>query len=236
MSNLRPGWQGFARRLLVRAAAGYIRLVRASTRWTVEGREHFDALLKAEDAFVVSMWHGRLFLSPTFAPADWQSIAMISNSRDGDLIAGIVARFGVNAVRGSTHDRRKGRDKGGAQAYAEALSRLSARRSVMVVTPDGPRGPRMKAQPGIAAIAIQRRIAVLPVAFSARWAVFGRGWDRFLVPLPFGHGAIVFEPSISADGKPREALLAEIENATCKATERADLLCGQASAPAEPSA
>ena len=73
---------------------------------------------------------------------------MISNNRDGDLIAALVRRFGALAVRGSTYDREKAQDKGGKEAFAAALEELQTRRAIIGITPDGPRGPRMRAQKG----------------------------------------------------------------------------------------
>ncbi|MCH8166439.1 MAG: DUF374 domain-containing protein, partial [Proteobacteria bacterium] len=99
--------------------AGYIRLVARTTRWTVVGRDGWDALVAKPQGFVCTSWHGRLFLSPTYPPPGRRAVAMISTSRDGDLIAAIVGRWGVAAVRGSSHNRAKRKAKGGVKAYVE---------------------------------------------------------------------------------------------------------------------
>ena len=217
------------------AAAGliscYIWLVARTTRWTVIGREGWDALVAQPQGFVCTSWHGRLFLSPAYAPPGRRAVAMISASRDGDLIAAIVGRWGVAVVRGSTQDHARHKAKGGAQAYVAAARELSEHGALVAITPDGPRGPRMRAQEGAARLALSQGAPVIAVAFSVRWGRHLASWDRFLLPLPFGRGAIVYsEPrrppedgSAPALARFREALEADL-NAV---TNRADDLCGR---------
>jgi hypothetical protein len=156
---------------------------------------------------------------------------MISNNRDGDLIAAIVGRFGVEAVRGSTYDREKGRDKGGKQAYQAGREALEGG-AVLAITPDGPRGPRMRAQAGAAQLAIATAAPVVPIGFSVRRGRFARSWDRFLIPLPFGRGAVVYgramTPPPPGDPRALARFRRAVEEALTAVTDRADALCGRA--------
>lgn len=226
---------GFTARLI----AAYVGLVLRTTRWTIEGGEGAASLAAQPGGIVAVMWHGRLFLSPTYAPAGRRAVAMISQSRDGDLVAGIAAAWGVGAVRGSTYDSRKRREKGGRDAYAAAAAELR-RGSIIAITPDGPRGPARRAQPGAAQLAIAERAPVVAVAFSARWAVNLPSWDAFLLPLPFGRGAIVYsEPRLPPEASGQQALgafLHQIEADLDRVTDRADALCGRAAAAPKRSA
>ena len=223
--------------LAARLGAGYVRLVRATTRWRIEGMDDFDRLAREGTPFIAVIWHGRLAMSPTLAPPGRRSVAMISNNRDGDLIAAIVRRFGVEAVRGSTYDKAKRRDKGGAEALQAGRAALEAG-AVLAITPDGPRGPRMRAQAGAAQLASVTGAPVIPVAFSTARGRLTRGWDRFLIPLPFGRGAIVCGAPLRAAGPGAgdvARLTGEIEAALTAVTDRADALCGRAPvAPGDP--
>ena len=211
--------------------AGYIRLVARTTRWTVVGRDGWDALVAKPQGFVCTAWHGRLFLSPTYPPPGRRAVAMISASRDGDLIAAIVGRWGVATVRGSSHDHARHKAKGGAQAYVAAARELSEHGALVAITPDGPRGPRMRAQEGAARLALSQGAPVIAVAFSVRWGRHLASWDRFLLPLPFGRGAIVYseprlppaEQSPQALARFRRALEADLN----EVTNRADDICGR---------
>ncbi len=225
-----------ARAALARLGAGYIWLVRATTRWEIHGKAEFDAEV-ARGGVVAAIWHGRLFLSPTWAPPGRETLAVISNNADGALIAAVVARWGVTAIRGSTYDKAKRRDKGGAEVTRAALDGLG-RGAVVAITPDGPRGPRMRAQAGVARLAIATGAPVVPIAFSVRRGWLARSWDRFFVPWPFGRGAQVYgaplRPPAEGDAVAEARFLAEIEAALTVATDRADALCGRAPVPPAP--
>lgn len=219
------------RRIAIRAGAAYIRLVHATTRWQIEGGQHLEAALAERRALLASIWHGRLFLSPLWAQPGRRTYAVISNNRDGDVIAGIAARFGVEAIRGSSHDRAKRRGKGGRAVLSEGLRALADPVAVVAITPDGPRGPRMRAQDGVANLAIMTGATVIPVSFSTRRAIVMRTWDRFFVPLPFGRGVQIYGAPIRPPERRTPegvaALRAEIEAAQTAITERADRLCGR---------
>ncbi len=214
-----------------RLGALYIRLVNGTTRWRIEGRERYDRLLAEGTGVIVVMWHGRLFMSPYFGDRQRRTVAMISNNQDGELITGIVGRFGIHSVRGSTYDRGKARDKGGLRAYVGARRELRRERAIIGMSPDGPRGPRMRAQVGAAQLAIETRCPVQPVAFSTRWGRVLASWDRFLLPFPFGPGVQIWgEPLLpppEGDPEAAEDYLRRIETALTEITDRADALCGR---------
>ena len=214
----------------------YIRLVNGTTRWRIEGREHYDRLLAEGTGVVVVMWHGRLVMSPYWGDRRRRTVAMISANRDGELITGIVNRFGIHTVRGSTYDKAKARDKGGLRAYVGARRELVRERVILGISPDGPRGPRMRAQQGAAQLSIETRCPVQPVTFSTRHGRLLGSWDRFLVPYPFGRGVQIWGeplyPPEAGDAQAAARFLAEIEAALIGITARADEMCGRA--PVEP--
>lgn len=211
--------------------AAYIRLVKATTRWTYVGWDHYDTACATETGLIGVFWHGRLFMTATWAPRDRRNVAMISNNKDGGLIAAIVRRFGIHAVRGSTYDHDKRRDKGGARAFAGAQRELHTHRSFIGITPDGPRGPRMRCQPGAAALAVEAGVPVFPLSYSVRRGKLLRNWDRFLVPLPFGRGVQIcgegMHPPPPGDDAALEAFRLRIESVLTELTQEADRLCGR---------
>ncbi|MEO1317016.1 MAG: lysophospholipid acyltransferase family protein [Pseudomonadota bacterium] len=215
----------FGQLAAIRLGAGYIWLVTVTTRWEVRGREHFDRILAPGTGVIAVMWHGRLFMSPTYAPLPRRTVAMISRAGDGDVITGIVARWGVETVRGSTYDKRKGQEKGGAQAF-EGAERALREGAVVAITPDGPRGPRMRAQAGAAELSARTGAPVIGVAFSTRKGRCLQSWDRFLLPLPFGRGVILWSESLPApppkDAEAAEAQRQAIEAMLTRLTDAAD--------------
>jgi lysophospholipid acyltransferase (LPLAT)-like uncharacterized protein len=113
--------------------------------------------------------------------------------------------------------------RGGA-AGARTLLDLVQDGVVAVITPDGPRGPRRVAAPGVAQLAGLAGVPVLPCAAQLRWRVELATWDRMVLPLPFGRGAMVCLAPVAV---PREAwreALPAIASAMTAAAERADAL------------
>lgn len=224
-----------ALRALGVAVAAYVHLVDKTTRWRWEGREHLDAVDR-RGAFVGATWHGRLLMTATLRPRGRRAVALISASRDGDPLEAAMRALGANAVRGSSRDPRKpDKVKGGVAATAQLAAALN-NGDIVVITPDGPRGPLMRAKPGVAAIAAAAQAPVLPAAYAASRAWTLRTWDRFTLPAPFGRGAwVIGAPIPPADPEDREAVeaaRAAIEVALIDVTRRADALVGRT--PLEP--
>lgn len=211
--------------------AFYIRLVNWTVRWEHIGAENYARLLEDGTGVIATAWHGRLFMAPHWVPPGRRAVAMISRNDDGELIAALVRRFRVVAIRGSTYDRAKQREKGGAEVYSDAVEELTQRHALLAITPDGPRGPRMQAQRGIAQLSIQTRAPIQPIAFSVRRGKTMRSWDRFLLPWPFGRGVQIFGdplwPPETEDEAALDAYLARIAESLNDLTARADEMCGR---------
>lgn len=213
----------------------YIRLVNATTRWQIEGQEHLDLMLAREGGVVFAIWHGRLLLMPGWSAGGRRRVAMVSASRDGDFTAGVCAHFGIGSVRGSSHHHGKRRNKGALRAYIGARQALLRENALLGIAPDGPRGPRMRAEPGAAQLAIETGSPVLPVSYSVRWGRFLKSWDRFLLPFPFGRGVLIWGqplfPPAKGDEEGAARYLAGMEAALTTITNRADELCGHLPLP-----
>ncbi len=212
----------------------YLDLALRTTRWTVEGDHHLAPYL-AEGAVIVACWHERLPMAPAFwIPArkhhpHRRVAALASRHRDGRFIAAIMARFGVSAVLGSSDSVKPGsvtpgaRDRGGAAGLRALLAALRAGQAV-VITPDGPRGPCRVAAPGTWLLASRARVPVLPAAAQTRRRITLRSWDRMVLPLPFGRGALVCLPPLSMTRESGSSL-AMLADALTEAADRADALC-----------
>ena len=130
--------------------------------------------------YIGALWHNRLLIFPfvlrRFFPQR-DGAALISASRDGDLIADVVQRFGYKVIRGSS-------SRLGASAILQ-LTEVLASGSDVVITPDGPRGPAYELGPGIIFLAQKSGAAVLPMnlEYSRCWRL--GSWDRFVIPQPF---------------------------------------------------
>lgn len=209
--------------------AGYVAFCRATTRWSRIGLEHVEPVWASGSGVVGCIWHGRLTMSVALWPKSAQApTVLISRSREGDLIARFAAWFGVAAVRGSSRNEKKAKQKGGVSAFREMLRHVQDGR-LMCITPDGPRGPCMRAGSGAIKLARVTRAPCLPVAWSMSNAAVMTSWDQAMIPLPFGKGAIVYGEPIQvpddADADTITALTAELERRLIAVTEQADRMC-----------
>lgn len=125
-------------------------------------------------------WHNRLLVVPVLYERFFRnrkSAVLISRSRDGGILSGIIERFGGEPVRGSS-------SRGGASALRELQRRVNEGNDAYI-TPDGPKGPRYSVSPGALWLATTTGADLLPVSieFSRVWRL-GR-WDGFIIPRPF---------------------------------------------------
>ncbi|WP_119462166.1 lysophospholipid acyltransferase family protein [Rhodospirillaceae bacterium SYSU D60014] len=214
-------------------AALYIRLVFRTTRWQWQGFEAVDALIRAKRPFVVCFWHNRLLLMPCAQRPPMRYHMLISGHRDGRLIARTIGHFGSGVVAGSS-------SRGGATALKRCVGLLDAGDSVGI-TPDGPRGPRMRAAAGAVEIARLGGAPMLPVTYSVARRHVLKSWDRFLLPHPFNRGLFIvgapIEVPAQADAEQVEATRLELERRLNAISAEADRLTGHAPIePAEPAA
>ena len=203
----------------------YLKIALQTTRWDVHGHNHL-APFAAGSVVIAAFWHERLTLMPmlwmkaqVMQPTKAPNIHMlISQHRDGRLIGSILRRFGVQVVHGSS-------SRGAATAVRQTIALLKNGQQV-AITPDGPRGPRRVAAPGVAQIAALSGVPVLPCSAQISRRHVLRSWDRMVLPLPFGRGVLVCEEPILVPRQDWEASLPMIGAAMTEAAERADRLCG----------
>jgi len=136
--------------------------------------------------YIGALWHNRLLIFPFVLRrffSNRRGAALISASRDGDLLADAIKRFDFDVVRGSS-------SRLGASAILQLTDVLASGRDV-VITPDGPRGPAYELGPGIIFLAQKSGAAVLPVnmEYSSCWRL--KSWDRFILPRPFSKVRVI---------------------------------------------
>lgn len=183
--------------------AGWLKFCYATIRWEHEGQELVEPVWADGGGVLISMWHSRLSLGIAAWPQDraQPAKAMISLSSDGEFLAKAISRLGIPAVRGSAANKDKAKlkaAKGGTQALRDGLKQLKV--GALALTPDGPRGPARTMAEGLPVMA---RISGAPVMFlglSCKPAIQLNSWDKGLIPLPFGKGAIVWEKAYFPEG------------------------------------
>ena len=170
-------------RALLLLGRGFLQVLARTWRIRVVNAGYLLDLRRAGRPFIFALWHGHLL------PLLWHHrrqgvLILISEHRDGELVARAADSLGYGLIRGST-------TRGADRALISLVRELAAGHEV-AITPDGPRGPAETFAPG-ALVAAQRSDSfILPVAASADRAWRLRSWDRFMIPKPFARVTIAY--------------------------------------------
>ncbi|MDY0295822.1 MAG: lysophospholipid acyltransferase family protein [Acidobacteriota bacterium] len=182
------------RRKLMRAL---IHGIIGSCRIDVSGLEAVEEIRREGKPRIMLFWHRHIFtLIHHFRNS--RARPLISQSRDGDLVAGVAREFGLDPIRGSS-------SRGGATAFLAMMRNLREAQSEVLITADGPRGPARQMKPGTLELARRTGAWLIPISWYARPVhVFKRSWDRFLLPWPGSRIRLAYGKPIPADALPRE--------------------------------
>ncbi len=155
--------------------------------------------LKAEGKnFIYAFWHGRQFLL-FYNHRKSEVVIPASESRDGEIQAGILRRFGFGVVRGSS--KRKGE-----RALLGLVDGLRKGKTIALAV-DGPRGPLYEVKQGVTYLAGKLDKVIIPVSSGAKrhW-ILEKIWDKYLLPVPFTKGVIVYGTPIIVKNTEEEEL------------------------------
>ena len=211
-------------RLLASIVVAYARILRATLRWEVENRSVMDAAVASPSGALALFWHGRISLAVAGVDflGDKPRRVMISLSRDGDFISMAAERLGVPVIRGSTGKGQRIAGKGGGTAYRQAVEFVRTGGAVLL-TPDGPRGPREVLAPGAVRLAAAAGAPVFLAGLAARPSIKLRSWDGARLPLPFARAKLVVDGPLAAPVDPicLEGVRAEWQERMTRAQKRA---------------
>ena len=166
----------------------------------------------------------------SFEPGVPKAKMLISQSREGGIVAHTSRTVGADVIRGSAA-KRAGKARAASKRCAQWRATSKAAASSRM-TPDGPRGPRMRVKRGPVQLA---KLAGAPL-LAVTWAtsnriVFKDSWDHFVLPLPFGKGALIWgnpiaPPAPDASDAEIEAVRLQLEAEMNRIAAEADRIAG----------
>jgi len=201
-------WRTYRRRLELAVAPRLISAFLTLLSWTVRLR-----LLRGDDLLarwgrgervILAFWHNRAIVMPLQLRGQRLCI-MNSQSHDGEIATRALERWGIRSVRGSA-------TRGGLRGFMQLLDAYRKGENLAVV-PDGPRGPRCEAKPGIVHLAKATGAPLFPVSYAASRFLELRSWDRLIIPLPFSriHFAVEEPLFVARDANEEELEAARLE-------------------------
>lgn len=199
--------------------ARYIKFIKRSCEWQIRNLSFPGTLISEGSPFIVCFWHGRLLMMSCAWTYNRSFKMLISTHPDGQLISKIIQNLGFKTIGGSSQ-------QGGSYALRK-MTRALTNGDCVGLTPDGPRGPYMKAGMGAIILAKLSGVPILPVTYSvSKWRVLS-SWDRFIIPMPFSKGVFIWGEPINVSQntrkeeleKIRQSLEEKLKNMTLEADE-----------------
>jgi hypothetical protein len=205
-----PQWH---QRLVAAVIYAVAQCINATLRFKLEDLSGYFSDVPQEK-IIFAIWHNRLALALILyrryvarRDRNRRLVALVSASKDGGLLTGILEMFKVQPVRGSSSRR-------GAQAFREMVTwgRLG---HDLAITPDGPRGPCYTVQEGVISTAQMTGMPIVPVTYHLNWKIRVKSWDRFQIPLPFAVCTVTMGTALrvppETDAAGREKLRQQLE-------------------------
>lgn len=168
-----------------------MRLLLWTCRVQVEGVEQFCQLATKEKC-MLALWHNRLAIAPfilnRYTPR-FIYAALVSASRDGEILSTIVHSYQNGRTIRVSHQARY-------QALRTLVRHVEERKEIVIITPDGPRGPRYEVKPGLALAALEAQAHIVVFNWQAKryWQL--KTWDGLRLPKPFTTIQVSFSPVV----------------------------------------
>ena len=211
-----PGFE-----LLVRAvpalAPPLVRALFSTCTIRLINRRVWDEYFVARRPHIGMVWHKDFLFSLDFYRHK-HMVAMVSRSKDGEIVSRTLNRVGFATVRGSS-------STGGGQALLEFTRKVREGWAGAIIA-DGPRGPAHQSKMGAVIAAKETGAPLIPVGCDAEPSWRLRNWDGTMIPKPFSRIHVAFgEPVFvgpEASREECEAVRAGIDarldelNATCR--------------------
>ncbi|MEZ5961091.1 MAG: lysophospholipid acyltransferase family protein [Hyphomonadaceae bacterium] len=217
-----------------RLIGGYMLFVGITTRWERVNEAAVRPFWAPDGGKLIGcIWHGRFSLIHkmwSFKRGVPKAKMLISQSREGGIVAHTSLTVGAEVIRGSEAKKGSTKPKRGIEAMRDMARHIEGG-GVIAMTPDGPRGPRMRVKRGPIVLA---KIAGAPL-LAVTWATSNRivfdSWDNFVFPLPFGRGALIWgnpiaPPSPDANDAEVETVRAALEAEMNRIAAEADRIAG----------
>lgn len=155
-----------------------LRVILFSCRVQYINKKYIDEYLIGEKKVVITTWH-RCTIFFLLKYGILHPMVLLSPSRDGDLLADFAKKVGVIPARGSS-------TRGGREGSEQLIEFLKSKGSVVATVADGPKGPALRAKPGLVRIAQKTGVHLMPIIWSAdRVWMFTKAWDKMIIPKPF---------------------------------------------------
>ena len=179
----------------------YTKFVYKTTKWEIIDRKNIIDLWEANKNFILVGWHGRALMYSAFRDYRFPLDALVSLHKDGQIIAGVLRKYGLGTIGGSSN-------KNARAAAMGLMNSLHQNKSICII-PDGPRGPRMHLTESPIYYAHKTGTPIIGITYSVKKCkIAEKSWDKMMIPYPFNQGICIFSEPIYI---PQDATETELE-------------------------
>jgi lysophospholipid acyltransferase (LPLAT)-like uncharacterized protein len=184
--NRKKIWQDFLRFSGQFMLDKMINVLCRSLSITVRNKENIEKLINENKNFIIAFWHSTMLL-PWYMHRNMNIAALISKSKDGELLAKLLRKWNYKVIRGSS-------SSGGDVALGIMVDYARNNQS-LAITPDGPRGPARKFKAGAVITAKKSGVPLILLGIGIKRKKILKSWDQFQVPFFFTKiNAVYSEP------------------------------------------
>ena len=177
----------FLRSIGLRFASFLINVLLSTVKIKFKNRQAVESLYEKEQNFVSAFWHGSM-LTGWYIHRGKNFAALVSKSKDGNVLSQILKSWEYNVVRGSSH-------VGGKEAL-EMLVNLVNQNFNLAITPDGPTGPIHKMKAGAVITAKKCNVPLVLTGIGCKNKFVLKSWDKFEIPKPFAEVNVIYSEPI----------------------------------------
>lgn len=181
-------------RLATKIGGYLVNAIGKSLRLEVRGWGRILLLIKSGRPLVFQFWHGDMFIA-WYLTSPLHPAAIVSQAGDGDIASAVLEGLNYKTFRGSS-------TRGGQKAFRGMVRYLRKQNiKISAFASDGPKGPRYLMKPGTYVAAQHLDAFIIPTATVSKWSLQAKGWDKFVIPLPFSKAVASFGRPIKVDSK-----------------------------------
>jgi lysophospholipid acyltransferase (LPLAT)-like uncharacterized protein len=166
----------------------YLRFVILTSKITFKLNNNKPEDLKNK-TYILAFWHGRLLSAFFIRKYFSHSCVLISHNKSAYLVKLIANYFFTSVIKGSSN-------KSDLTSIRNIIKYLKENKRVFAIAPDGSIGPRLHVKEGVATLALLSKTPILPITYSAKFAIIVNSWDKFMIPLPFNKIMVDLEDAI----------------------------------------
>jgi len=161
-----------------------------SLKTELKNKEIIESLKKENKNFIIAFWHGTMLL-PWYLHRNEQVAALVSKSKDGDLLAKLLGKWNYRVIRGSSSE--------GGDAALKIMIDYARKRNSIAITPDGPRGPEKKLKAGVVVTAKKSGLPIILAGVGYKNKKQLRNWDKFQIPSFFSRANVIYSEPVYVD-------------------------------------